>query len=75
MKRIFEVNGEYFANKTDAKTARGAPVKPADGKTPAQYKSEIHKGPDHIFFGRTDLTPNRNAGRKSRRHLSADITG
>jgi hypothetical protein len=48
MKRLFTVNGEHFATKKEAKTARGAPVKPAINKTPAQYAFEIHKGPDHI---------------------------
>lgn len=56
MNRIFEVNGEYFTNKTDARVARGELVKPVrtealpggrDVVLPAVYKFEIHKGPDH----------------------------
>ena len=38
MKRLFVVNGEYFGNKTDAKTARNA----------AGKGSKVSKGPDHM---------------------------
>lgn len=47
MKRLFEVNGEHFATKQEAKAARGEPTKKAEGKEPAQYKFEIRLGPDH----------------------------
>lgn len=47
MKRLFEVNGEYFASKVEAKAARGEPTVKAEGKKPAQYKFEIRLGPDH----------------------------
>ena len=75
MKRIFEVAGEFFASKTDAKAARGPATQPAVDKTPAQYAHQIHKGPDHWDYGRQDLTPNAHDGRKAHRKLSADITG
>jgi hypothetical protein len=56
MKRLFEVNGEFFGTKMEAKAARGEPTKPAyvekvngrDVHYPASYKHQIHKGPDHI---------------------------
>ena len=56
MKRLFEVNGEFFGTKTEAKVARGEPMKkavPADPNVfgakgePPQYKFEIRRGPDH----------------------------
>ncbi len=56
MKRLFEVNGEFFADKKAAKVARGEPVekaKPAEPgvigskNQPPVYKHEIKYGPDH----------------------------
>jgi hypothetical protein len=56
MKRLFEVNGEFFASKSDAKKARGDatnPAIPADptvygSKTiPARFKHQVSRGPDH----------------------------
>lgn len=56
MKRLFEVNGEFFADKKAAKAARGEPVekaKPAEPgvigskNQPPKYKHEIGYGPDH----------------------------
>jgi|WetSurMetagenome_2_1015567.scaffolds.fasta_scaffold1641998_1 hypothetical protein len=38
MKRLFEVNGEFFSNKVDAKKARN------DGPK----GSKVSKGPDHM---------------------------
>lgn len=38
MKRLFEVNGTYFSNKIEAKTARDAGPK----------GSKVSKGPDHM---------------------------
>jgi hypothetical protein len=38
MKRLFEVNGEFFSNKIEAKKARDAGPK----------GSKVSKGPDHI---------------------------
>lgn len=38
MKRLFTVNGEYFANKVEAKAARDA----------GPEGSKVSKGPDHI---------------------------
>lgn len=59
MKRLFEVNGEYFANKKAAKAARGEPIKPArteevNGRKvslPPEYASTIRPGPDHWLRG------------------------
>lgn len=51
MKRLFEVNGEYFADKKAAKAARGEPTKQAEGKQPAEYKFAIRPGPDHWLRG------------------------
>lgn len=56
MKRLFEVNGEFFDNKMDAKTARGEPTTPEtvekvngrDVFRPARYKYEVKRGPDHM---------------------------
>jgi hypothetical protein len=47
MKRLFEVNGEFFDNKQSAKAARGdkIPDKEGDG---FHYAHSISKGPDHI---------------------------
>jgi hypothetical protein len=41
MKRLFEVNGQFFSNKTDAKLARGP--RNAGGR----YTYPVRKGPDH----------------------------
>lgn len=38
MKRLFEVNGEFFSSKVDAKKARDAGPK----------GSKVSKGPDHM---------------------------
>lgn len=59
MKRLFEVNGEYFADKKAAKAARGEPTKPArteevNGRkvsVPPEYASTIRPGPDHWLCG------------------------
>jgi hypothetical protein len=60
MKRLFEVNGEYFADKVAAKAARGEPIKQGitaepgvfGSKTvPPQYKFEVRLGPDHWKLG------------------------
>lgn len=56
MKRLFEVNGEFFGNKMDAKVARGEPTTPAttekvngrDVHYPPRYKHQIKLGPDHM---------------------------
>ncbi len=47
MKRLFEVNGQFFENKQDAKKARGdkIPDKEGDG---FHYAHTVAKGPDHI---------------------------
>lgn len=59
MKRLFEVNGEYFDLKDKAKVARGPKIKegtkadPAvfDSKsTPPTYKYQVKLGPDHRHF-------------------------
>lgn len=42
MKRLFQVNGQHFGNKVDAKKARGE--RNANGN----YTHTISKGPDHI---------------------------
>ena len=42
MKRIFEVNGEYFDNKTAAKTARD------NWNNTGGKQCKVSKGPDHI---------------------------
>lgn len=56
MKRLYQVNGTYFADKKAAKAARGEPTekaKPADPNVfgskniPPKYKHEVHLGPDH----------------------------
>jgi hypothetical protein len=56
MKRLYEVNGEYFADKASAKAARGAPVEKAKAaepgvfgskSIPAKYEHPISLGPDH----------------------------
>jgi hypothetical protein len=56
MKRLFKVNGEFFADKKAAKAARGEPTRkeqPAEpgvfgSKTiPPAYKYTIELGPDH----------------------------
>ena len=56
MKRLYEVNGEFFADKKAAKAVRGEPTTKAvaadpnvhgSKSTPAQYKFEIRLGPDH----------------------------
>ena len=46
MKRLFTVNGVHFANKSEAKIARGdkIPNKEGDG---FHYAHTISKGPDH----------------------------
>lgn len=48
MKRLFTVNGEHFDQKENAKKARGEPTAKAEGNKPAQYKHQVHRGPDHI---------------------------
>ena len=50
MKRIFEVNGEFFATKKEAKVARGEKIVRED-KT-FYYKYTVKRGPDH-FRGKT----------------------
>jgi hypothetical protein len=49
MKRLFKVGDGYFANKTDAKVARGEAVNAQavkEGAAPV-YKFTIERGPDH----------------------------
>lgn len=50
MKRLFEVNGQYFGDKVSAKAARGE-FKPATTNKPAHYEHTVSKGPDHDSFG------------------------
>ena len=60
MKRLFEVNGEFFDLKDNAKKARGEPTAKGGlesvdpGKTakllPPKYKFQIHLGPDHVGY-------------------------
>lgn len=50
MKRIFEVNGEYYSDKPAAKAARGEFTPGVHGEQ-GHYKATIHKGPDHVMFG------------------------
>ena len=49
MKRLFEVNGQFFSNKKDAKEARGERLNKDEdtAKEAPLYKHEISKGPDH----------------------------
>jgi glycine cleavage system aminomethyltransferase T len=57
MKRLFTVNGEFFATKQEAKVARGPATKPVRTEKvgehgrevvmPAEYAHEISYGPDH----------------------------
>ena len=47
MKRIFEVNGEFFDNKMAAKAARGDKIPNKDGDG-FHYAHTVSKGPDHI---------------------------
>ena len=46
MKRLFEVNGQYFANKSEAKVARGDKIPHKEGGG-FYYAHTISKGPDH----------------------------
>lgn len=50
MKRLFEVNGEYFATKQEAKVARGEKITRENGSF--YYKYVVKRGPDH-FRGKT----------------------
>ena len=47
MKRLFEVNGEYFASKMEAKVARGDKIADKEGSG-FHYAHPVSKGPDHI---------------------------
>ncbi len=47
MKRIFEVNGQYFATKPEAKAARGDKIPNKEGGG-FHYAHTVSKGPDHI---------------------------
>jgi hypothetical protein len=46
MKRLFEVNGQFFDKKQDAKEARGE-RRNKDEQAAPLYMYVIHKGPDH----------------------------
>jgi len=46
MKRLFEVDGEFFDCKKDAKDHRGEKIGENKDGSPV-YKHEIHRGPDH----------------------------
>lgn len=59
MKRLFEVNGEYFDQKEDAKKARGErtfegtkadPNVFGSKNEPPRYKYQVKKGPDHRHY-------------------------
>lgn len=58
MKRLFQVNGQYFESKKEAKANRG-PKSEA-----GHYPHAVSKGPDHIHYGRKYLTPNAHNGRR-----------
>jgi|APCry1669188910_1035180.scaffolds.fasta_scaffold39319_4 hypothetical protein len=45
MKRLFKVNGEFYASKAAAKAARGERVNGPDGAP--VYKYTVQTGPDH----------------------------
>jgi hypothetical protein len=47
MKRLFEVNGQFFSNKKEAKEARGERLNKDEQDRAPSYKHEIHRGPDH----------------------------
>ena len=47
MKRIFEVNGQFFDQKVAAKAARGDKIANKDGSG-FHYAHSVSKGPDHI---------------------------
>jgi len=46
MKRLFEVNGQYFGDKSAAKAARGDRIPNKDGSG-FHYAHTVSKGPDH----------------------------
>lgn len=46
MKRLFKVNGEFFATKAAAKAARGEPVGENQDGSPV-YRHTVETGPDH----------------------------
>ena len=57
MKRLFEVNGEFFDNKVAAKVARGPVTTPGTTAdplvfstwcAPLKYKYTVKPGPDHF---------------------------
>lgn len=50
MKRLFEVNGQYFEKKDDARAERGPLIKGKDDQ-PDHYRWPISKGPDHWRYG------------------------
>lgn len=61
MKRLFEVNGEYFSNKPEAKKARGEAISKGtvadpdvygSKSEPPRYKYEVKLGPDHRNYQR-----------------------
>jgi len=56
MKRLFEVNGQFFAYKSEAKKARGEPISKGtvadpdvygSKSEPPRYKYQVKLGPDH----------------------------
>lgn len=47
MKRLFEVNGQFFDQKSDAKAARGDKIPNKEGNG-FHYAHPVSKGPDHI---------------------------
>ena len=47
MKRLFEVNGQFFDQKSEAKVARGDKIPNKEGGG-FHYAHSVSKGPDHI---------------------------
>jgi hypothetical protein len=47
MKRLFEVNGQYFESKSEAKVARGDKIPNKEGGG-FHYTHAVSKGPDHM---------------------------
>lgn len=85
MKRLFEVNGEFFASKKEAKVARGEPVVKAKAaepgvigskNEPAQYKFEIKLGPDHWKRGGglPGAPVPKPAAKRTRKKAAAEVT-
>lgn len=61
MKRLFQVNGEFFSNKIEAKKARDAGPKGSKvSKGPDHDGNHGHKVPDTRRRGPRDANGNRN---------------